>query len=354
MAKVHTFPEELLIIVFNSIDAVARLAQCRLVCKGWNEPATRVMLSKKISVTSEEQALQLYRHLFKDPRKTSLIKHLHFELDEEHLPLVIEHLLRLTFTPKIQKFTGFAKADKFFTTLFEIADNTASSFDQLQSLTEYTGESDDISSQQYLKFKGAVRTFTLEITKASSGNSSSITWTEQLKEFPNLSKFILEGYPDWLEGIDYRIKECHYIKTLILKDIDYGAQNHGKLSKRDVRIWIADKHVKKVKSLRTIRIEALCRAELIEYLLFKYPNVTDITIKGDVWVPTYNRPNMDQDNLNRILDAVRTVRQKHINLVLPENIKMKNVIEFATTRDEDIRFTIEQINNQSQLVMKIN
>ncbi|CAO0801187.1 unnamed protein product [Mucor circinelloides] len=322
--------EDLLFALFDNISSVAHLAQCRLVCKHWNEPAAKTMFSKKITVKSEKQALKLYRHLFRDPSKTPIIKHLHFELDSIDLPLVIEELLHVVFTPNIERLTGYVKTDKFFTTLFEIADGYSSSFDQLKSLTKYTGQNEHIGVQWYLKFKSAIHTFTLEVVSESSPER------------------IFYG----LEDIEERLKECHHLKTVNFQEIDYDGWDMDMMTNKEVASWVTS-NVKKQESLQTINFEALCRADLFEYLLFKYPNVTNITIKGQLWFPSKSLY-LDHQNLRRILDALKRIPQKKIIFILPANVSMKSVIELVISRDEDIQFNVEEIESQSQLVMKIN
>ncbi|EPB90229.1 hypothetical protein HMPREF1544_02914 [Mucor circinelloides 1006PhL] len=348
--------EDLLFALFDNISSVAHLAQCRLVCKHWNEPAAKTMFSKKITVKSEKQALKLYRHLFRDPSKTPIIKHLHFELDSIDLPLVIEELLHVVFTPNIERLTGYVKTDKFFTTLFEIADGYSSSFDQLKSLTKYTGQNEHIGVQWYLKFKSAIHTFTLEVVSESSPESKSlecsISWTENLKYFTNLHTLTLKGIFYGLEDIEERLKECHHLKTVNFQEIDYDGWDMDMMTNKEVASWVTS-NVKKQESLQTINFEALCRADLFEYLLFKYPNVTNITIKGQLWFPSKSLY-LDHQNLRRILDALKRIPQKKIIFILPANVSMKSVIELVISRDEDIQFNVEEIESQSQLVMKIN
>ncbi|KAL9536961.1 hypothetical protein MBANPS3_012210 [Mucor bainieri] len=334
MSTINALSNELLLTIYNHIDSVAHLAQCRL-----------------ITVKSEEQALKLYRHLFHDPRRTPLIKHLHFELDSTALSFVIEDLLRMVFTSNIEQLTGSVKADKFFNTLFDIGDQDPSQFNHLKSIPKYTGNDHVISNNRLLKFKSAVHSFKLTVDDTHRvGNRS---WSTEFDQFPNLATFTLKGVPSLLQGIEKQIQLCHKLKTLNLVDINYSGQSMTRINKDQLIAW-ATRSVRKENSLRTVNVEALCRAELVEYLLYKYPNVTNITIKGELWFPTNNSLILDHDNLNRILDAVKNIQEKEITLILPADIKMKHVIEFAITREEDIGFNIKQINDQNQLVMEIN
>lgn len=60
------FTRELLLAILNNIHTVAHLTQCRLINVQWNDAATQSMFGKKTTTETEEQAIKLYRHLFRD------------------------------------------------------------------------------------------------------------------------------------------------------------------------------------------------------------------------------------------------------------------------------------------------
>ncbi|KAL9536963.1 hypothetical protein MBANPS3_012212 [Mucor bainieri] len=331
MTKIKALPQELLFAVLNCIDSVAHLAQCRLVSKAWHEPATRAMLGKKITIKSDKDAFKLYRHLFRDSSKLPLLKHLHFELTENNLPFIIEELLHLTFTPYIQRLTGSVKANQFFTTLFEIADQSLSGFDQLEDLPTYTGTSRTITDQRQVKFGGIVRTFAVTVLKSGSTDGDTVVWSNYLHTFRNLTAFALEGFPTGIGGIDK--------KTMT------------RMTTEEVTSW-ATSNVSKETTLETLNIKALCRPELIEYLVFKYPNVANITIKGELWYPNEDVA-VAQDNLTRVLVAVKRIRQKKLVLILPPTITFKDIKKVLSDSDI-IALAVKQIDGQYQLEMKIN
>ncbi|CAO0801186.1 unnamed protein product [Mucor circinelloides] len=353
MPTISALPQELLFAILNNVPNVKQLAQCRLVCKRWEESATKAIFAKKITIKSEEQAFKLYRHLYRDTSKVPLIKHLHFELDDDDLHFLVKELLQLTFTPSIQRFTGFAKADRFFTTLFNIVDRSPSSFDQLEEMTKYTGVDMSILDQRRLKFGSIIRTFSLRVVKNNTFTNSTVIWSDHFHLFRNLTEFTLMGAPSGLNGIEQIIEGCHYLSTLSLVNMDYGGQTVAKMTTEEVISW-ASNNVNKEESLKTLSIKTLCRPELIEYLLFKYPNVANITIDGRFWSSS-NDLVVDHANLSRVLDAVKRIRQKQLKLILPPTIIiMKNALEFFTTPDEVITFGIKPIQGQTQLVMEMN
>ncbi|KAL9536962.1 hypothetical protein MBANPS3_012211 [Mucor bainieri] len=333
MASINTLPQELLFALLNCIDSVAHLAQCRLVSKAWNEPATRAMLGKKITIKSDKDAFKLYRHLFRDSSKLSLVKHLHFELSGNDLPFIIEELLQSTFTPSIQRLTGSVKADKFFTTLFDIAGPLPSRFDQLEELPTYTGASQAIFDQRLLKFASIHKKFTLTIVRTTT---STVVWSDEFHKFQHLTTFTLKGIPHGMLNIELVIKRCHHLKTLNLQDIDYGGQTMTRMTTEEVTSW-ATSNVCKEKTLETLNIKALCRPELIEYLVFKYPNVANITIEGRLWYPE-----------NDLAAAHKT-----LEIILPSTITF-NIANGLLSDSDAIALTVKVVGSQYQLVMNIN
>ncbi|KAF1805411.1 hypothetical protein V8B55DRAFT_1068905 [Mucor lusitanicus] len=280
-----------------------------------------------------------------------LLEHLHFELNEDNLPFTIEKLLQLTFTPSIKRFTGSVKADKFFDTLFGIVDQSPASFDQLEEMTEYTGANQGISDQRRVKFPSIVRAFDLRVV-AIDAPTDTVHWSNHFFTFRNLTTFTLKGIPTGLDGIEYQIKGCHYLKTLNLQDIDYGGQTMARMTTEEVTNWWTASNAIKEELFITLNIEALCRPELIEYLTFKYPNVANITIKGRLWFPS-NDLEVAQGNLKRILDAVKGLRRKKLELILPPTITITNIIRVLSNTDV-ITLASKQIDGQNQLEMKIN
>ncbi|GAN08241.1 hypothetical protein MAM1_0195d07748 [Mucor ambiguus] len=353
MTAAFSLPEELLLSIFNHIDSVAQLAQCRLTCARWNSTAAAVMFGKKITIKTEDQAIKLQRHLLQDPSKVSLIRHLHFQLSDYDLPPALEQLMHLVITPNIQKLSGFVASDKFFTALIAIADKTHSSFDQLKDVPEYIGPNEGISSKVHLKFKSAIHTLRLQIVNAAI-DSSYIPWYQLLDQYPNLTTFTLESVPIQFKRLDTAIKRCHHLKSLSLKGVEPGEQSiPERMSKEQLISW-ATSHVEKEKALQTISIdETAFYPEFFEYLQFKYPNVSTVSIEKRLWKPAHDINSWVAEDFNRVLDAFKAVSQKQIKLLLPSRFHVGLVVEFVATRQESIRLTTA-FQGRNQCLMTIH
>lgn len=340
--------------ILNHIDSVAQLAQCRLTCSSWNGTAATVMFGKKITIGTEGQAIKLQRHLLRDPSKVSLIRHLHFQLSDYDLPPALEQLLPLVITPKIQRLSGFVKSDTFFTTLFAIADKTRSEFDQLKDIPAYIGYNEDIGHKVYLRFKSAIHTLKMQIAVVPSG-SSYIHWEQLLDQYPNLTTFTLKSVPIQFKKLDAVIKKCHHLRSLSLEGIDHdGPSSDERMSKEQLVSW-ATNHVDKEGSLQIINMnETAFYPEFFEYLQFKYPNMSTVSIEKRVWWPAHDINISVMDDFNRVLDAFKAVNQKQINLLLPSYFQAELGIEFAAARQEAIRLDATVAQGQNLCLMTIN
>ncbi|KAF1805416.1 hypothetical protein V8B55DRAFT_1330758 [Mucor lusitanicus] len=310
-----SLPEELILAILSKLST-QQLAECRLVYKHWDALAAKAMLSRRITIRSNLQAFQLYIHLSRDPSMAALVKHMRFKLDGQELPFAVQCLLQLIFNANIIKMTGHVESDTFFTTLFDIADRAPpSTFQQLKQLPTYTGKNSKITDRKYMTFKNTVRSFSLNIA-GDALSAGRISWVDMFDQFPSLTKFTLSGAPNGLDDIESKLKNCHYLKHLYLHDLFYGGLTMHDMTKDQVATWLTTSHVQQETSLRSLYIEALCRPELIEYLLFKYPHVRDITIKGRLWFLGRSL-RLVHDGMDRILDAIAKIRHKHITFVLP-------------------------------------
>ncbi|KAL9543745.1 hypothetical protein MBANPS3_007970, partial [Mucor bainieri] len=312
----------------------------------WNDDATRAMFGKKITIKTEKNALKLYRHIFRDINSVPLLKHLHFELNNDYLPYSIEELLYMTFTPSMQRLTGSVKAEKFFNTLFDIANSSRASFDQLEDLPKYTGASEAIRNERLLRFGSIVRSYTLTVPQSGTSTNDTIIWKDYFHTFRNLTTLTLQGHPNELNGIEGQIKGCHHLNTLNLQDILYGEQIMAQMTTEKVISW-ATHNVSKETTLKNLNISTVCRPELIEYLLFKYPNTANITIIGELWYPNDDLV-VAQENLSRVFHGIREVSHKKVELTLPPNITFRDI-------KETFKISIKsQMYLPDKLLMKIN
>ncbi|KAL9538940.1 hypothetical protein MBANPS3_010578 [Mucor bainieri] len=347
MSKTAALPDELLLNIFNYIDS------CRITCKSWNNPAAEAMFGKKIPINTELGAIKLYRHLFRDPSKIPLIKHMDFTLDSDDLPIIFEELLRLAFTPSIQQVTGSVKAVGFFTTIFDIIGASKLEFEDLSNLPIYSGKSsnsNDISIKKLFAIKNHCSSLMIPVPRERTA-SNNWRLLLALDQFKALISLDLQGNADGLKDLEEVSKGCPRLTILKFTNFELCAPTQRELTKVEIDAWNAA-NVTKQESVRTIEINSTYRPEMIEYLVYKYPNIKSIEIKGTVW--SSNRDaSLNNGSVARVLDAIQHIKSTNVTVLLPVATKMKDAVRFSKSRDEDIEFDIEELENREQLLLRI-
>jgi len=325
MTNITSVPAELLSVVFDNIESNLQLAECRLVCRKWNDPAARSMLGNKITINSEKAASRLFRHLYLDPSKIPLIRHLDFRLDEDNLPMNVYKLLLLTFTPSIVNLTGSVKSKRFFTALFDIVNTSPQTFANLATLPLYSGSDADFNTTVALKFKDSLLYPTLRL----SGQTTQTTkdFLKDLDQFQNLGMVILRGHVNGLEWMEDLLKSNSDLEG-------FGVINFA---------------------LQYLMISSVCRPEVLEYFSYKYPELKYIELKGRVWLPERGLPTESDvfTTVDRILNVVKKIECKVISLVLPRNASLMAAIKYVSGREEDIEFSIADFRGETEVILNL-
>lgn len=75
-------------------------------------------------------------------------------IDYGRLTAIFKELLRIAFTPRMENFIGYVGAIDFFTNLIDIADSSASEFDNLKTIpVYYVSENVKLEYDARLRFK---------------------------------------------------------------------------------------------------------------------------------------------------------------------------------------------------------
>lgn len=344
MTTIMLLPHDILVHIFDQIDSVAQLAICRSVCQKWNSPVEVAMFGKKISIKTEDHVIQLYGHLCKDPSKGKLIKHLDFQIEDYHLPLIYKHLLRLAFTTNIEYLTGTVRAPSFYTTLTEVAGNTCSQFTRIKMLPSgISSHSFHIVDDFLAKFNS---TRMCLVTKSPLQDLYYDSLDNSIVERAYALRYVLfdNCFTGGWQELELSLKYCPKLKALACV---HFTQERRRMTRVEVHSWIITANVSKVLSLETIWLKTveLC-PELLEYLMFKYPNVQVIRLRSMSSSAQWNV-------LCRVLNAIKDVKQKDLTFWLPANVAVDNMKQFAASRSEAIRFQKETFQGELKMVMKI-
>lgn len=178
----------------------------------------------------------------------------------------------------MENFTGYVGAIDFFTNLIDIADSSASEFDNLKTIPVYYGR-EDVKLEYYarLMLKRSCQEIIMRLETTPS--FLDLDFLYQLATFENLTSFKYLGYVGRLSGLNDILQDCSLIKILLLEDLVFGDESFLLKEKKQFDAWLTS--VTKVESLKFLRISSTCHPNLIEFLPYKYPNIKTLEFKGE-------------------------------------------------------------------------
>ncbi|KAI8643325.1 hypothetical protein BD408DRAFT_431541 [Parasitella parasitica] len=231
-------------------------------------------------------------------------------MDDLNLPLQ-KLVLDLALTPNIKYFQG-KMSQTLFNHFLGITQHKSSKFDRLQALPKlYTTNNKYFDAM--LHFKDSLRELSVSFLPFEiSGSSQSIV--TRLDEFKSLNKLALDlyglacsdnGSTNFME-LENILNKCKHLEIL---EFTWGSTVECSMEKAEFKKWLSSK-VKQVSSLRIFKVGKLEDPHMIEYLVYKYPNVSKATI-------TYL-----ENSSKRIVDAVKDIST--VQLIVPDIFKMEH------------------------------
>ncbi|GAN06481.1 hypothetical protein MAM1_0124c05965 [Mucor ambiguus] len=338
-AKISDIPGAITNIIYYT-DSVADLAKLRLVCKSWNAIAEPLMFRGRIKIKSSYAALALYGHLYKQPSYGKFIKYLHF--DDDYIPMTIQRgLLNLSFTPNMERITGEIDDDDFYLMMNSIADKSRDKFDKLEAIPHPSYYS-VVYNLTLLNFKSTLQEIIYSLRDESDEEfSPGWDFSSKFESFVNLVKLELEADLEAVFDLEGTLIGCSRLQELTLK-AHFNDKVHVK---SEVEAW-APSNVKIVDTVRKLVIARECRSDLLEYLLFKYPNTSTIDIDAARPLITAN------NNLHRTLNAIKTVRYHKVkiavntgNLIESLRFLIADGIRFRLNEDKETETVCIEISN---------
>lgn len=333
---INILSEELILTIIKSLDSIADVAVCRLVCKSWNRIAEPVMFGKEIIIRSEEGALSLYAHLYSKPTFGKLIKHLSFE--EDYLPVaILKGLLHFAFTPNMEFMTGSVGSNQLYLLMNTIADKSPVKFFKLKTIPHPDSFS-NIYNNSLITFKDTLQDFVFHIEDVEDDDIWDMA--NQLETFKCLTKLTLSGSLLTVFNLEDILKGCSHLEELTT-DIKLQV---NVLGKNEVDAWAAT-NVKVLDSVKKIIIQRECRSDLLEYLLFKYPKIEAIEIDA-LLLPLATARN----NLQRTLNVIKKIHSSKVKLLFKE-VDLADSLKYIIA--DGTRFIISDVSN-SEFSITIN
>ncbi|KAL7321960.1 killer toxin resistant protein [Mucor circinelloides] len=348
MSIYKPLPSEVLVIIFRQLTSAEALGECRLVCRAWSDPAETVMFSKPLVVYRESKALKVIRRLERNPAKGRCIRNLAITDYEDQQ--VMKKLLRLAFTPGIERLTGKVVLDIFssstrlsviYATMVEIAEKSSIKYDRLKVIPE-TFMLNDVYGRALLTFKETLETVHLRLFN----HDDTQNVLHRFGEFKRLEVLrVEEGDFGSVEQLDAVLKGCHHLKDLYL-NIEVLDQteapgipaNSNGIPANSDGMW-EQLQVQKVPSLKTITYASPGYPLVIEYLLYKYPNMEEFNLDTFAMVEPFLDLHSVSLNFQRIQKHLKRLKKYSLHFQVPPRDNLNS--KFAAAKG-DINILIIQ------------
>ncbi|GAN03424.1 hypothetical protein MAM1_0040d02877 [Mucor ambiguus] len=353
MVHIKSLSAELLSAIFDTIGSNHQLAECKLVCKYWKTPAARSMLGNTITINSDKAASRLFKHLFQDPSRIDLVKHIDFELNEDDLSINTYKLLLLAVHPNIENLTGSVQSKRFFKVLVDVIDSSSQDFTKLKTVPLYTGPDADINTTVALKLKNSLVYPILALGGQTTSAAKDLL--SNLDQFQNLDTVMLRGHLDGLEWMEDLLRSNSNLEGFGAVNFVFNNPLANMTRFEDFNSWLVSQ-VQQETALGYILISSpVILPEVLTYFSYKYPNLKYIELKGKIWTPG-GRFATESDYFHAvdlIFDVIKKIKFKLIQLVLPRKISFMAAMEYLLSREENIEFSIEEFSGQQEVVLSL-
>ncbi|CAO3621381.1 unnamed protein product [Mucor fragilis] len=345
MANISSLPEELLRRVFGYINSSIQLAQCRLVCKKWNPHADTSMFSNTIVLRCREKALLLHALLFAVPAKGKLIRNIYF--DEKFDTLwVIKAIFNAISIPNLESLMGTALTPEFCDLLLEITARSPGTFKKLKSLPKYQQDVDQKYLDVLLAFKETLEEIDID-NESKHLNDALMKLVPHPNSFSNLNSLKFAAKFHQLSDVESILNGCMNLKTLELGNLWEGRP----MDKTALDAWMVQ-NVTQVESLEQLVIKHQCRCDVIEYLVYKYPNIQslNISLNHPGYMYATNMPQF-KTNMDRIFRAIEDIPYKKFSFWLPSNANFLQIVDYFTNKD--FSFIINKKDSKNFLLVEV-
>ncbi|KAL9540893.1 hypothetical protein MBANPS3_009425 [Mucor bainieri] len=305
--------KKLPIELLDFIDSAQELAQCRLVCKYLDCPAERAMFTKPIVLPSVSRVKALRYHLMKNEELGSLITHLDFKnVVDRHVHVYID-LLPLLFTSAMVSLQGYISTPGFYRALVDVAKASGTSFDNLKVLPTPSFPFPDEYYDAIFFFGKTLQ----HIIVSNVGITSAIPWDvySRLGELINLTSLSISGGIDSVQDLDRMLIGCIHLEELTFWS---NGTVESSMGKNGLLAWMEEAQVEQVPALRKVEVFNADQADIVEYLILKYPNIKEANLtlgesvyqeEEDIWTQVV----AIEQTIDRIFGALRNIPLYRIN-----------------------------------------
>ncbi|KAG2191266.1 hypothetical protein INT46_002316, partial [Mucor plumbeus] len=302
----YSLPSELLIEIFNYEKCFRQLVQYSLVCKRWNKLADSVILSRNITLYSEDAAWIFYHFLVSSPEKSKSVKYL--TVDPPHCNLEpFRMILKLAFTPCMESFEGEIEGTRFFNELLLIAGEEIE-YGRLRTIPASWNYSTTYDSLLH-RFKSTLECIKLNFHESCRYNTKNLTMLYHLNQIENLTSLTLNSDVHDILKAENILKNCNQIKDL---DINLSIGTNI-TNVEQFNVWIQE-DVTRSNTLRSLKIRFSKDRQwhIVDYLVYKYPKIEKIVVERlpvvDSWIRSSIVLPMDIQTIKTVLEKISNVK----------------------------------------------
>ncbi|KAL0145330.1 hypothetical protein V8B55DRAFT_1292105, partial [Mucor lusitanicus] len=275
-------PAEIWSSIFDHVKSRRQLIQCRLVCKAWDPLAERAMFGQVLFFGNINTLTVFYHHLVRKPFLGRCIKKIHFEgLNLDSLPFH-KSFLELAFTPSIKSVQGI-DSDESFKIMLDIAQGSADRFKKLAYLSLPPTFHKSIHTELALCFRKTLKELVFMIGFGDESYQSELRSLQpllnRLDKFESLASLSIElsGEIDSMDIFDDILNRCNHLLKLTI-GID-NFRDSAWLGREEMREWMV-RNVTKCSNACGLHITFMHNPQIVEYLLYKYPNANKVVLTG--------------------------------------------------------------------------
>ncbi|KAL9542319.1 hypothetical protein MBANPS3_008678 [Mucor bainieri] len=325
------FPVEIWLSIFDRVEDIQQLVECRLVCKAWDPLAERAMFGQVLVLNNVDILTGFYNHLARKPSLGRFIKAIDFggeNFGMRNIPF-LKHFFQLAFTPNIRSVQGSVD-DKSLDIMFDIAQGSTEQFKELAYLPSkmlYTSNRQEMA----LYFRKTLKRLILVVDSRRSDYLRSIQpLLNRLDEFENLTSLIIIFYGNIdeftiCEGI---LRRCNHLLELTIYDI-----SNAWVERNELKAWMV-RNVTKCPNVCAMHILFANIPQSVEYLLFKYPNAHTVKLSG------YGIPNAQEEEvILRCINAVNGVETVVVSWWITQFTVLQNLIDAMKSKHNTLAIT---------------
>ncbi|KAI8641526.1 hypothetical protein BD408DRAFT_433192 [Parasitella parasitica] len=385
-------PAEILLNVFDFVNEIKDLRQCRWVCRDWYKNAKMVLFSKPIRIDNEQKALEFFKDLTRDEETANLVRFLNItgrkaydkayakDIEEvtgdseedtededpenedlenenperidwyEDIEETREHpsseeylcvkILQLVFTSKLLVIDGDMNDDYSYQIMSSIAEKNQSKMKfKLKWIPNPSVQESDAYKEAVLWFTGSLEHLYILISRLEPPAETILF--EKLKDFKRLKSLKLTIERNSLYVLKLIVDSCCQLQVL---DIDW-IEDSNRSTTQQIQEWFDEHDTQNTRSLKFLKISNCFSCIPLNYLVLKYAKIESVLMDMRSYIDHADARREIElgtfENLHlRVVEALKKVSVYSLKFRFNESNPLENVLAAAQTVDSNTTIKI--------------